>query len=147
MSWLRRKATVTGQFQLISEAAHSPSFPFSAPPIHNPFLARVFLDSPVLKPLGEHRRLTALPSRVWAEKGGSVAPSWRLRGHSVHRNSCAAWVWVSRQGAKSVFPEEWPGQGIQSLNRVWRTTEGEGDIRGRKRLSGSSYTKGDWLSK
>ena len=46
-------------------------------------------------------------------------------------------------GSKSVCSEGWPGQGIQSLNRVWRTTEGEGDIRGRKRLSGSSYTKGD----
>ena len=29
-------------------------------------------------------------------------------------------------GSKSVCSEGWPGQGIQSLNRVWRTTEGEG---------------------
>ena len=87
VSWLGRKATTNGQFQLISEAAHSHSFPFSAPPIHNPFLARDFLDSPVLKSLGAHRRLTALPFRVWAGKGGSVAPSWRLRRDGVHRTA------------------------------------------------------------
>ena len=81
-----RKAKITGKFQLISEAAHSLSFPFSAPSIHNPFLTRVFLDSPVLKPLGEHRRQIALPFRVWAEKGDSVAPCWRLRGDGVHRS-------------------------------------------------------------
>ena len=70
VSWLGRKATTNGQFQLISEAAHSPSFPFSAPPIHNPFLARDFLDSPVLKPLGGTQKADSLNLQGVGREGG-----------------------------------------------------------------------------
>lgn len=80
-------------------------------------------------------------------EGGLSGSKLEIEEGRCPQNSSPAWVWVSSQGAKSVCSEGWPGQGIQSLNRVWRTTEGEGYIRTGKRLSGSSYTKGDLLSK
>ena len=76
-------------------------------------------------------------------EGGLSGSKLKIEGAQCPQEQQPGMAVGVQAGSKSVCSEGWPGQGIQSLNRVWRTLEGEGDIRGRKRLSGSSYTKGD----
>lgn len=65
----------------------------------------------------------SLTFRVWGAQWLRVGDC--VERGSIHRNSSQAWVWEHRLGERSVHPEAWPGQGSQSLNRVWRSEEDE----------------------